>query len=77
MKETNPNEQENASQKKPFAEYEELCIMCNVKSKDSIFLHGKIGHMCCCYKCAKKCWIVHKKCPICNLKIYNIVKVFK
>lgn len=59
-----------------FPEYKELCIMCNSNPKNSIFLHGRIAHMCCCYKCAIRTWGLNKRCPVCNCKVRNVVKVF-
>lgn len=55
----------------------ELCITCNINPKDGIFLHGQVGHMCCCYKCSIRTWKTNKRCPMCNSKIKNVVKVFK
>ncbi|XP_017786094.1 PREDICTED: E3 ubiquitin-protein ligase Mdm2-like [Nicrophorus vespilloides] len=55
----------------------ELCIMCNTSPQNGIFLHGSIGHMCCCYKCAMKSWKSSKRCPVCNCKVKNVIKVFK
>lgn len=60
----------------PLPELKELCIICNISPKNGIFLHGKIAHMCCCYKCAMKTWRISKRCPICNCKVKNVVKVF-
>lgn len=58
------------------SENKELCIMCNVQPKNSIFLHGNIAHMCSCYKCAMRTWGINKKCPMCNCKARNVVKVY-
>ncbi|XP_028133127.1 serine-rich adhesin for platelets isoform X2 [Diabrotica virgifera virgifera] len=55
----------------------ELCIMCNIAPKDSIFLHTNIGHQCCCYKCAKRTLHAIKRCPICNRSVNKIIKVYK
>lgn len=57
-------------------ENRELCIMCNTNPKNSIFLHGNIAHMCSCYKCAMRTWGTNKRCPVCNCKVRNVVKVF-
>lgn len=57
-------------------ESKELCILCNANPKNSIFLHGSIAHMCCCYKCAIRTWGTNKRCPVCNCKVKNVVKVF-
>lgn len=59
------------------SEQRDLCIVCNVEPKNSIFLHGNIAHMCCCYKCAIRTWGTTKRCPVCNCKVKNVVKVFK
>ncbi|KAL3277611.1 hypothetical protein HHI36_012953 [Cryptolaemus montrouzieri] len=63
--------------KDSLVESKEMCIFCNETPKNAIFLHGSIAHMCCCYKCAKKTWRTIKRCPICNRKVNNVVKVFK
>lgn len=57
-------------------ENKELCIICNVNPKNSIFLHGNIGHMCSCYKCSMRTWGTNKRCPVCNCKVRNVIKVF-
>lgn len=57
-------------------ESKELCIICNIKPKNGIFLHNKIAHMCCCYECSVKTWKTIKRCPVCNLKISKVIKVF-
>lgn len=55
----------------------DMCTFCNVTQQNAIFLHGSIAHMCCCYKCAMRTWRTIKRCPICNRKVNNVVKVFK
>lgn len=72
--ESNLEEKENLNS--PLLECKELCIMCNAEPKNCIFLHGCTAHMCCCYKCALKSWKLNKKCPACNRKANNVVKVF-
>lgn len=52
-----------------------MCILCLQNEKNSVFLHSGVGHMCCCYKCAIRTWNINKKCPMCNCKIKNVVKV--
>lgn len=59
-----------------ITENKELCILCNINPKNSIFLHGNIAHMCSCYKCAMRTWGTNKRCPVCNCKVRNVVKVF-
>lgn len=54
---------------------EELCIICASEKRDGIFLHGNSAHSCCCYACAKKTWKAIKKCPICNRRVSNVVKL--
>lgn len=54
----------------------EMCIMCNERPKNGIFLHSTGGHMCCCYKCAVKYWNKSKRCAYCNLKVRNVLQAF-
>ncbi|XP_066256843.1 E3 ubiquitin-protein ligase Mdm2-like isoform X4 [Euwallacea similis] len=54
----------------------ELCIFCNSAPKNSIFLHTNIAHRCCCYPCAKKTLKSTKRCPICNLSVNKVVRIF-
>ncbi|KAJ9582511.1 hypothetical protein L9F63_003204 [Diploptera punctata] len=53
----------------------QLCITCMTNQKNGIFVHGKVGHVCCCYKCALKVWTQTGKCPICNGKVRSVLKV--
>lgn len=55
---------------------EKVCIICNISPRNSIFLHGRIGHMCSCYRCAMRTWGINKRCPLCNCKVRNVIKVF-
>lgn len=51
-----------------------LCIMCVSEPKSGVFVHGRMAHICCCYKCALKVWAKTKRCPICNCKVSNVLK---
>ncbi|KAJ4445807.1 hypothetical protein ANN_12492 [Periplaneta americana] len=42
----------------------DMCITCMINPKNGIFVHGKVGHICCCYKCALRVWAVTGKCPL-------------
>ncbi|CAH0720259.1 unnamed protein product, partial [Brenthis ino] len=52
-----------------------MCIACDSEPKSGVFVHGRIAHMCCCYKCAMKVWASTKRCPLCNRKVSNVLKV--
>lgn len=52
----------------------DMCMTCLVNPKNGIFVHGKIGHICCCYKCALKVWTGVRRCPCCNCKVSNVLK---
>ncbi|XP_022919646.1 E3 ubiquitin-protein ligase Mdm2-like isoform X2 [Onthophagus taurus] len=54
----------------------ELCTVCMQSPRNGAVIHGNTAHVCCCYKCAIKCWKLHKKCPVCNRNIKSVVKVF-
>lgn len=51
-----------------------LCVICITEPKSGVFVHGRIAHICCCYKCAVKVWAKAKRCPICNCKVSNVLK---
>uniref|UniRef100_A0A1L8DTC2 Putative e3 ubiquitin-protein ligase mdm2 n=1 Tax=Nyssomyia neivai TaxID=330878 RepID=A0A1L8DTC2_9DIPT len=53
-----------------------LCIMCLEEPKNGVFVHSRFLHLCCCYKCAVKVWNKQKRCPICNSKVKNVLKLF-
>lgn len=52
-----------------------LCNICYMMPKNSVFNHGKIGHIYCCYPCAKRIKKQSDKCPYCNVKFKFITKV--
>ncbi|CAG9562308.1 unnamed protein product [Danaus chrysippus] len=52
----------------------ELCIMCCSEPKSGVFVHGRIAHICCCYKCALKVWSSVRRCPVCNCKVNNVLR---
>lgn len=54
----------------------DMCIACLVEPKSGAFVHGRIAHICCCYKCSVKVWMKTKRCPICNCKVSNVLKAF-
>lgn len=51
-----------------------LCMICISEPKSGVFVHGRIAHICCCYKCAVKVWAKAKRCPVCNCKVSNVLK---
>lgn len=51
-----------------------MCFICVTEPKSGVFVHGRIAHICCCYKCAMKVWSTAKRCPICNRKVSNVLK---
>lgn len=52
------------------------CITCLAEPKSGVFVHGRIAHICCCYKCSVKVWMKTKRCPICNCKVSNVLRAF-
>ncbi|XP_071450655.1 E3 ubiquitin-protein ligase Mdm2-like isoform X2 [Hetaerina americana] len=54
----------------------EKCITCMEQSKNTVFVHGKSGHLCCCYKCAKRIWSQSGKCPVCSRRCNRVIKIF-
>ena len=55
-------------------EEKDLCMICISEPKSGVFVHGRIAHICCCYKCAVKVWAKAKRCPVCNCKVSNVLK---
>ncbi|XP_075975157.1 E3 ubiquitin-protein ligase Mdm2-like isoform X2 [Anticarsia gemmatalis] len=55
-------------------ESKDLCVICISEPKSGVFVHGRIAHICCCYKCAVKVWVKAKRCPVCNCKVSNVLK---
>ena len=54
-----------------------LCIMCQTRAIDTVFKHGRTGHMVVCYPCGKATWRKNPTCPICKRTIGSLVKVFR
>ncbi|CAH2085071.1 unnamed protein product [Euphydryas editha] len=50
------------------------CIVCTTEPKSGVFVHGRIAHICCCYKCAVRVWKKTKRCPVCNSKVSNVLR---
>lgn len=55
-------------------ETKDLCVVCVSAPKSGVFVHGRIAHICCCYKCAVKVWAKSKRCPVCNCKVSNVLR---
>lgn len=52
------------------------CIICHVKIRNVLFLHGKTKHLASCTECAEQ-WITKKKtCPVCMEPVERVVKTF-
>ena len=56
---------------------QDSCIFCQSEPSDTVFVHGRNGHQVACHKCAKRHWKKYANCPVCRIKIQNIIKVFK
>lgn len=52
------------------------CMMCLTEPKNGVFVHNNVLHLCCCYKCAIKVWAKSKRCPVCNRKVKNVMKLY-
>lgn len=53
-----------------------MCMMCLNAPKNGGFAHSSCLHICCCYKCAVKLWNKRGRCPICNCKVKQVMKLF-
>lgn len=54
---------------------ESMCNLCFVKPMNGAFLHCRWVHIYCCYQCSLKIWSTSKRCPLCNGKIRQVLKV--
>lgn len=52
----------------------DVCVTCLVNPRNGIFVHRKVGHICCCYKCSLKVWKETGRCPACNCKVNTVLK---
>lgn len=71
------NATDSEGMKTSNSENSELCIFCHDAPKDAIFLHAKVAHQCCCYRCAKRTIKTRKRCPICNVTVNKVFRVIK
>ena len=65
--------QQLAKQGEPAAA--DLCTLCCQRDKNTLFVHGRIGHQLTCFPCAKRLWKKQAGCPACRRKISQIIKV--
>ena len=54
-----------------------ICKICNHRSIDAGFVHGKTVHELSCYYCAKLAYNTNPRCPYCRRRIEKIVKIYK
>lgn len=72
----------NSSKKVPMSRQDsdgldsKNCIICMTEPRTGIFVHGRIAHICCCYRCSVKVWTKTKRCPACNCKVSNVLRAF-
>lgn len=60
----------------PFDITGNLCNVCCLKPKNGLFCHEKSSHNYSCYPCSKKIWRKSGKCPICNITVKYVTKVY-
>jgi E3 ubiquitin-protein ligase Mdm2 len=62
---------------KQVTKVQEMCMFCEMRPRNAIFIHGKLGHQVCCYPCAKKNWKTSPNCPICKRRVEKIIKAIQ
>jgi len=62
---------------KQVTKAQEMCMFCEMRPRNAIFIHGKLGHQVCCYPCAKKNWKTSPNCPICKRRVEKIIKAIQ
>ena len=55
---------------------DDTCVVCMDAPRDTMLLHGDIGHTCCCGDCAQILVASGQDCPICRAPIEQVVKNF-
>ncbi|XP_035217398.1 E3 ubiquitin-protein ligase Mdm2-like, partial [Stegodyphus dumicola] len=65
--------QEKFDDQIPVEKSIELCLICCSKPANASIIHGNIGHVICCYKCALKLKRRNKRCPVCRRTIDKVV----
>ena len=53
-----------------------LCIVCCRNPKNAVLVHGKTGHVVCCYPCGRTLWKKIPDCPVCKRRIDKVVKIY-
>ncbi|XP_033104767.1 protein Mdm4-like isoform X2 [Anneissia japonica] len=69
-----PVSTEEAPSVKKAVSPNDLCMLCESRTKNASIIHGKSGHQVCCYSCAKKLRRHGKPCPVCRRKIQHVIK---
>ncbi|XP_057300804.1 uncharacterized protein LOC130635488 [Hydractinia symbiolongicarpus] len=57
-------------------EDEDKCIICLSKRKSATFVHGRMGHCCCCLSCAYKLEKGEDNCPVCRAPIDFVIRQY-
>ncbi|KAM8907721.1 LOW QUALITY PROTEIN: E3 ubiquitin-protein ligase Mdm2 [Spinachia spinachia] len=52
------------------------CLICQSRPKNGCIVHGRTGHLMCCYVCARKLKKRNKLCPVCRLPIESVVLTY-
>ncbi|XP_039648000.1 E3 ubiquitin-protein ligase Mdm2 [Perca fluviatilis] len=52
------------------------CLICQSRPKNGCIVHGRTGHLMCCYVCARKLKKRNKLCPVCRLPIQSVVLTY-
>lgn len=55
---------------------ERLCMICLSAPKNGAFVHSQKLHVCCCYQCSVKVWNKRKQCPLCNLRVKSVLRMY-
>uniref|UniRef100_A0A3Q0QSL1 Uncharacterized protein n=1 Tax=Amphilophus citrinellus TaxID=61819 RepID=A0A3Q0QSL1_AMPCI len=52
------------------------CLICQSRPKNGCIVHGRTGHLMCCYVCARKLKKRNKPCPVCRLPIQSVILTY-
>jgi hypothetical protein len=51
-----------------------FCGLCGEREQDACFIHGRLSHLACCYKCAKHIYRETRICIVCNRTIDKVTR---
>ncbi|XP_066958915.1 uncharacterized protein [Macrobrachium rosenbergii] len=58
----------------PAGEESHMCMLCCLRPKNAVIIHGRLSHQATCYQCARRLLNSGARCPVCRRKIHMVCK---